>query len=46
MAVNVELIKELIEVQIELMNLNLKKLYVPAQGIRKKLLFNNAFQFY
>ncbi|KAL1505560.1 hypothetical protein ABEB36_005101 [Hypothenemus hampei] len=30
-AVNVELIKELIEVQIELMNLNLKKFYSPSQ---------------
>lgn len=31
-AVNVELTKELIEVQMELMNLNLKKLYLPPNG--------------
>ncbi|XP_050307852.1 uncharacterized protein LOC126744458 isoform X2 [Anthonomus grandis grandis] len=33
-AVNVELTKELIEVQMELMNLNLKKLYTPAKELR------------
>ncbi|XP_066154175.1 KIF-binding protein-like [Euwallacea fornicatus] len=32
-AVNMELMKELVEVQMELMNLNLKKLYSPPQGL-------------
>ncbi|XP_066257520.1 KIF-binding protein-like [Euwallacea similis] len=34
-AINVELMKELVEVQMELMNLNLKMLYSPPQGPEK-----------
>lgn len=40
-AVNVELTKELIEVQMELMNLNLKKLYLPPNGKSTLSSFNS-----